>query len=140
MYFLVTNIMQVTARLYLLYFPRYDRFLVCQNYCFRIKNGRNIPFFRKNSFLGVAWGLYYWIIPKLLELELSLKICYTGTFWQWRFCKLPLVSIYYSFQDMANFYYAEKFENWTVQVIVIKFGRKLLYIDTMNHWKSAFSA
>ena len=27
-----TNILQVTARLYLLYFPRYGRFLVCQKF------------------------------------------------------------------------------------------------------------
>ena len=74
-----------------------------------------MPFFRKNSFFGggggVPRGLCHRIIPKLLELELSLKICYSGTFWQRTFCKLPLVSIYYSFRDMANFWYAEKFEN-----------------------------
>ena len=41
-----------------------------------------ISFFQKNSFFGVAWGLYHRIIQKLLELELSLKICYSGTFWR----------------------------------------------------------
>ena len=76
---------------------------------FRIKNGRNMPFFRRNSLLGGAWGLYHRIIQKLLELELLLKICYSGTFWQQTFCKLLLVSIYYSFRNMANFWYAEKF-------------------------------
>ena len=29
-YFLATNVLQVTARLYLLYFRRYGRFLVCR--------------------------------------------------------------------------------------------------------------
>ena len=40
---------------------------------------------------------------------------------------------------MADFWYARKFENQTVQVIIIKFGRKLLHINTMNHaenWQS----
>ena len=37
-------------------------------------------FFEKNSFLEGAWGLYHRIIQKLLELELSLKISYSGTF------------------------------------------------------------
>ena len=46
---------------------------IFENERFQIKNGRNMPFFRKNSFLGDAWGLYHRIIQKLLELELSLK-------------------------------------------------------------------
>ena len=68
----------------------------------------------------------------LLDLEPSLKISYLGTFWQQTFCKLALVSICCSFRDMTDFWYAEKFVNWTVQVIIIKFSRKLLHINTMN--------
>ena len=109
---------------------------IFENERFGIKIGRNMTFFRKNSFLGIACGLYHWIVQKLLELELSLKICYSDTFWQRTFCKLPLVSIFFGAQDMANFWYAEKFENWTVQVIVIKFGKKLLHINTMNRTKN----
>ena len=61
--------------------------------------------------LNISWVLYDKIIQKLLGLQLSLKISYSGTFWQQTFCKLPLVSICYSFRDMANFWYADKFEN-----------------------------
>ena len=46
---------------------------IFENELFQIKNGRNMPLFKKNSFLGGAWELYNRIIQKLLELELSSK-------------------------------------------------------------------
>ena len=46
---------------------------IFENERFRIKNGRNMPFFSKNSFLGGAWKLYNRIIQELLELEFSPK-------------------------------------------------------------------
>ena len=77
---------------------------IFENEHFRIKNGRDISFFRKNNILGVPGGFIIEIIQKLLELELSFKICYSGTFWQRTFCKLLLVSICYIFRDMADFW------------------------------------
>ena len=97
-------------------------------------------FSKKLLFKGVPGGFYHRIIQKLLELELSLKICYSGTFWQGTFYKLLPVSICCCFGDMADFCMPKiSKKNWTVQVIVIKFGRTVLHINTMNRAENRHS-